>query len=161
VTPHQVVAFALRLFAIWIAIQALAWVPGVFSLGVSGPQSPYVYGAFFLAVNVVIILVLWRFPRTVAGELLPSHDTQSPPLATADAWLAMGCTLIGLWRLSTIIPKLAVDLLLVKSMQQGQLAQWALYTGAALAIAIWLVLGGKGVEKIFRWAQYAGTRKDL
>jgi hypothetical protein len=74
----------------------------------------------------------------------------------------MGCTLIGLWRLSTIVPKLAVDLFFVKSMQeQGQLAQWALYTGAALAIAIWLVLGGKGVDRIFRWAQYAGTRKDL
>jgi hypothetical protein len=30
-----------------------------------------------------------------------------------------------------------------------------------LAIAVWLVLGGKGVGRIFRWAQYAGIRKGL
>jgi hypothetical protein len=30
-----------------------------------------------------------------------------------------------------------------------------------LLIALWLVLGGKGVSKIFWWAQNAGIRKDL
>jgi hypothetical protein len=161
-TPHQTLAVALRLFAIWIGIQALAWVPGVFSLGTKAPQSPYVYGTFFLAVNGVIILVLWFFPRTIAGQLLPSHDTQSQPSATAETWLATGCTLIGLWTLSTTIPKLAVDLFLLKSIQeQGRLAEWSLYTVAEVVIGIWLVLGAKGVGKIFRWAQYAGTRKGL
>ena len=94
-TPHQIVALALRLFAIWMGIQALGYVPWFFQ--VKGSQSPdYVYVTFMFALNVVIVLVLWFFPRTIAWKLLPSDDTRSQPPATADTWLAMGCTLIGL-----------------------------------------------------------------
>jgi hypothetical protein len=162
VTPQQIVALALRLFAVWVGIQALAWVPGLFGTGMSGSQSANVYVSFMLAVNIVIILVLWFFPRTIAGKLLPTHDTQSQPSPTADTWLAIGCTLIGLWKLTTTIPKLVVDIFLLKSIyDRSQLEQWVLYTVVELAIAGWLVLGGKGVNRLFRWAQYAGTRKDL
>ena len=56
-TPLQIVALALRLFAIWMGIQTLGYVPWFFQL--RGSQSPdYVYATFMFALNVVIILVL-------------------------------------------------------------------------------------------------------
>jgi hypothetical protein len=161
VTPHQIVALALRLFAIWMGIQALGYVPWFFQ--VRGSQSPdYVYVTFMFALNVVIILVLWFFPRIIAWKLLPSDDTRSQPPATADTWLAMGCTLIGLWTFTTTIPRLVEYLYLVKSTDdRWGLAPEVVSELVKLAIAVWLVLGGKGVGRIFRWAQYAGIRRDL
>jgi hypothetical protein len=161
VTPHQIVALALRLFAIWMGIQALGYVP--WFLQVKRSQSPdYMYMTFMFALNVVIILVLWFFPRIIAWKLLPSDDRRPEPPATTDTWLAMGCTLIGLWTLTTTIPRLVYYLYLLNSTD----APWwldpeVLHELVKLAIAVWLVLGGKGVGRIFRWAQYAGIRKDL
>ena len=161
VTPHQIVALALRLFAIWMGIQALGYVPWFFQ--VRGSQSPdYVYVTFMFALNLVIILALWFFPRMIAWKLVPSDDTRSQPPATADTWLAMGCTLIGLWTLTTTIPRLVEYSYLVKATDdRWGLAPEVLSQLVKLAIAVWLVLGGKGVGRIFRWAQYAGIRKDL
>jgi hypothetical protein len=164
VTPQQIVAVALRLFAIWMGIQALEYVVW-FLVEVSGSRSPgyVVYTAFTAVLTLVIFLVLWFSPRTIAGKLLPSQQEQLQPSATADTWLAIGCTLIGLWTLTRTIPKLFEDLLIVSSNEghDNALSFLLLYDAVQLGIAVWLVLGGKGVGKIFRWAQYAGIRKDL
>ena len=161
VTPHQIVALALRLCAIWLGLKALGYVPAFFEARSS--QSPgYVFMTFMLALHVVIILLLWFFPRTIAGKLLPSHDTQPQPPATVDTWLAMGCTLIGLWTLTSTIPGLVYDIVLSsRSDYEGWSLLDLLYNLVRLAIGVWLVLGGKGVGKLFRWAQYAGLKKDL
>jgi len=120
---------------------------------------------FILALNAAIILALWFFPQAIAGKLLPSQAGQSQPSTTADTWLAIGCTLIGLWTLTTTIPQLVYSFFVLNTMSsyddRSQLHQTVLYHAVQLAIAVWLVLGGKGVEKIFRWAQNAGVRKDL
>jgi len=162
VTPHQIVALSFRLFAIWLGIQALGYLPAFFDRSGFHPGYAYVYTAFMLALYVVVILVLWFFPRTIAGKVLPLQEAQSHAPATADTWLAMGCTLIGLWTLTTTVPRLVYYVYLLPSTD----ARWwlgpeVLYEVVRLAIAVWLVLGGKGVGRIFRWAQYAGTRKDL
>jgi hypothetical protein len=166
VTPYQIVAVALRLFAVWLGLQALRTVPAFFT--VSGFRSRgYVYMTFMLALTVVVILALWFFPRTIAGKLLPSREGQSAlaSTVTADTWLAMGCSLIGLWTLTTTIPRLVYDFFVLNSMSsyddRSQLEHSVVYDLVELAIAVWLVLGGKGVKKVFWWAQNAGTRKTL
>jgi hypothetical protein len=166
VTPYQIVAVALRLFAVWLGLQALRTVPAFFT--VSGFQSPsYVYMTFMLALTAVVILTLWFFPRTIAGKLLPPREGQSSlaPPVTADTWLAMGCSLIGLWTLTTTLPRLVYDIFVLNSMSsyddRSQLEHWVVYNLVELAIAVWLVLGGKGVKKVFWWAQNAGTRKTF
>jgi hypothetical protein len=160
VTPHQTVALAFRLFAIWLAIQALGYVPAFFSVGGSGSRHAYI--SFMLALNAVIILVLWVFPRIVVGKLLPSAEPQSQPPPTPDTLLSVGCTLIGLWTLTNTVPRLAFYLYLTKSTNdRWWLVPEDLSDIVKLFIAIWLVLGGRGIGKIFRWAQYAGIRKDL
>jgi hypothetical protein len=163
VTPHQIVAVAFRLFAIWLFLRALSWVPAFF--GGSGSHTPYVYLAFLLALSAVIIFALWYFPLTIAGKLIPSRPAQSQPPTTPDTWLAIGCTLIGLWTLTTTIPQLVYSLFVLNVTSsyddRSQLYQTLVYHGVQLAMAVWLVLGGNGVGKIFRWAQSAGIRKDL
>jgi hypothetical protein len=163
VTPQQVVGVAFRLFAIWLALHAMGYVPSFFRT--IGSESPFVYMAFLLALNAVIILALWFFPLVIAGKLIPSQAAQSHPSVTAESWLAIGCTLIGLWTLTTTIPQLVYNLYALNSMSgsedPAQTHQALLYYVVQLAIAVWLVLGGKGVGKLFQWAQDAGVKKDL
>jgi hypothetical protein len=164
VTPLQSVALALRLFAVWLALQTLRTVPSFFT--VNGFASPsYAWVTFILALTVVVILALWFFPRIIAGKLLPASDAQPQPSATPDAWLAIGCTILGLWTLTSTIPRLVYDYLAWNSLSisddRSQLQLWIIYHLVELAIAVWLILGAKGVRNIFRWAQNVGVRKDL
>jgi hypothetical protein len=161
-SPQQIVALALRLFAIWLGIQALGYLPSFFYRSEGQYSRAYVYVAFLLALNVAIIISLWFFPRSIAGKLVPPEKPSAQPSASTDSWLAIGCTLIGLWTLTDTIPRLVYWLYVLKNTDE----RW--WTGpevwqqiARLAIAVWLVLGGKGVAKIFRWAKYAGIRKEL
>jgi hypothetical protein len=158
-TPQQIVALALRLFAIWLGTQALRMVPWYFEPGAL--QSPsHVYNTFVLAISAVLIVALGLFPRSIAGKLLPSSESQSRISASADTWLAMGCTLIGLWTLTTTFPRLVYDTIALSSMPHSQdhsyLTHWVIYNVIELLIAVWLILGGKGVRKLFWWAQNAG-----
>ena len=158
-TAQQTAALALRLFAIWLGIQALGYLPAF--LNVSGSGSRYAYVSFMLALNVVIVLVLWVFPHIVAGKLAPSAELQSHRPATPDTVLAVGCTLIGLWALTNTVPRLVYYLYLGHSTDDRRwlAAPEVLSEVVKLVIATWLVLGGRGVRKIFRWAQYASVRR--
>lgn len=43
----------------------------------------------------------------------------------------------------------------------SRLQHMIVYNLNELAIAVWLILGGGGVSKVFWWAQNAGIRKGL
>jgi hypothetical protein len=163
-TPHQIVAVALRLFAVWLGIQALRILPAFFVVN-SSDATGYVYALFMFALTAVLVLALWFFPRAITGKLLPHGVAESQPAVTADTWLAMGCSLIGLWILTTTIPRLVFDIFALNSMSsyedRSQLLRGVLWELGQLAIAIWLILGGKGFRKVFWWAQNAATRKAL
>jgi hypothetical protein len=164
VTPHQSVAVALRLFAVWLALRTLSTVPWFFEPHASDTPG-YVWSTFMLVLTVAVIFALWVFPRTIARKLLPPPDTEPQPSATPDLWLAMGCTLLGLWTLTTTIPRLVYDFFALTSMSpvddSSQLRHWVLYNLVEVAIAVWLLLGAKGLRKLFWWAQNVGIRKDL
>ena len=57
------------------------------------------------------------------------------------------------------------DIFALNSMERyvdhSQLLRGVFYDLLELAIAIWLIFGGKGFRKLFWWAQNAGFRKDL
>ena len=160
--PRQVVAVALRLFAVWLLLQALRTIPSLFRIG--GSEAPgFVYATFMFALTGAIVVALWFFPNTVAGKLLPSSASAPEPSAAADTWLAMGCTLIGIWTLTTTIPRLVFDALALNLESSyddaSQLHYWVAYNLVEFAIAVWLLLGGKGLRRLFWWAQNAGTTK--
>jgi len=163
-TPHQTVAVALRLFAVWLGLQALITLPAFFADKWSNsPVLPY--ALFLLTLTVVLILVMWFFPRAITGKILPPRDAHPQTTATPDTWLAMGCSLIGLWVFTVRAPRLVLDgyiqISMMSSAEHSQLVPGFLFDVMEVAIALWLILGGKGFRKIFWWVQNVGIRKDL
>lgn len=161
-SPHQIIAVAVRLFAIWIVIYVVRELP-VFYFEGSKQGDPYVLTVTIAIalVSLVGFLVLWFFPRTIAQGLLSSSNTESIPPASQDMWLAMGCGLLGLWMLSSALPGLLRDLLvqyLLRAADAGasNLRSWLFYNLAECLIAIWLIFGARGFRKIFWWARTSG-----
>ncbi len=161
-TPRQIVAVFLRIFAVWLALQVLRTLPTLFAKG-AGEAPGFVYETFLFVLTGAIAVALWFFPSTIAGKLLPSPSVAAESSPTADTWLAMGCTLIGIWTLTSTIPHLVYDALAFSAASTyddtSQIHEWVASNLVESAIAVWLLLGGKGIRKVFWWAQNAGTNK--
>jgi len=161
--PHQVVAVAIRLFALCLGLTALGMLPSL--LFVEGGKPPgYAYALFFFALNAVVSAFLWFFPGVVAGRLV-SQQPGKGAAASADTWLAMGCALIGLWMLTYAGPALIRDAFVLRSAASGDsdastIQSWILYNLLEVAIALWLVFGATGFRQLFWWARSAGVSKN-
>jgi hypothetical protein len=161
-SPHQTIAIAVRLFAIWVFLYFVRDTLSFF-------YDPQVYirpGAFAMALSVLILSglvssALWFFPLTVARKLLVSSASESVPPAKPDEWLAAGCVLLGLWVLSLAVPTFIRDSLMWylyrESYGGSPISPLLLRYVVEIGIAIWLVCGAKGVRAIFRWARTAGV----
>lgn len=162
-TPRQIVTVALRLIAIWLGIEVLRTVPSFFVVGTSSQS--FTYTLFTLALTAIISLTLWFFPYTIAGRVLPSEGAPPQVSVAPDMWLAMGCSLIGLWILTTTLPHLAVDIYVLNYMSvsdsNSTMQRWIIYYLGEIAVGIWLMLGAKGFRKFFWWARDAGINKAL
>lgn len=157
-SPHQIIAVAARLYAVWLAIQLPGQVYEVFA----ADPSMRLFSACILIIEVVAMLALWFFPQTIARKLLTVSATETPAPSSADTWLRMGCALIGLWLLATSLPKLILDAFGLYSMHYddtSSLRRSVLYYLAEVAIAVWLILGGRGFREVFWWARNAGVSK--
>jgi hypothetical protein len=161
-TPRQIVTVALRVLAIWLGIEVLRFLPSFFVVDTS--DRAFIYTLFTLAITGVFSLALWFFPQTFAGRILSSDAVTSPPSVTPDMWLAMGCSLIGLWLLSTTLPRLAVDIFAFNLMSAASgsdptITRSIIYYVAEVIIGLWLILGARGFRTLFWWAQNAGINK--
>lgn len=161
-SPHQVIAVAVRLFAVWLVIYVVRELPVFYAEG-SRQEDPYVLTVTIATALLtgLSFLVLWFFPRTIAQGLLRTTNTEPVTAASQDQWLAMGCGLIGLWMLSSALPGLLRDLLieyLLRSTETGvsSVRSWLVYNLAECLIAIWLILGARGFRRLFWWARNTG-----
>ena len=156
-SPHQIIAVAARLFAVWLAIH----LPGqVYEVLFAEPSARLFVVCIFI-IEVVAMLALWFSPHTIARRLLSVSTPETPAPSSADTWLRMGCALIGLWVLATSFPKLIVDafgMYFIKD-DDPSLQRAVLYYLAEVAIAVWLILGGSGFREVFWWARNAGVSK--
>jgi hypothetical protein len=162
-SPHQIVAVALRLFAVWVAIDVLRTLPSFYFARESDAPG-LVYSLSFFALTIVIVLALWFFPRTIAGKLLSPASAEREAPASPDTWLAMGCALIGLWMLTTAVPALVFDVFAYSSAgsnydETDKLRHWILYQVVEVLIALWLVFGARGFRELFWWARDAGRNR--
>jgi hypothetical protein len=161
-SPRQIVAVALRVFAVWLVVQSLRSIPGLIAVLFSG-ESGVIYETFMYALSGAIALALWMFPSTIAGKLLPPPSSTEEVSPTADTWLAIGYALIGIWTLTSTIPRLIFDVLAIRSATVYADASPYHYRVVSdlveSAIAVWLLLGAKGLRRLFWWAQDVGTRK--
>jgi hypothetical protein len=164
VSPLQILSVALRLFAVWLGIQALRTLPSFFLVRADS-ASGFAYALFLFTLSAVLGLALWFFPNSIARKLLPPETSQPAPVSTVDTWLAVGCSLIGLWLVCTILPQLVLDAYFVLSSSDlddtSRPKRWILYNLAEVLIASWLILGARGFRRVFWWVQNAGTKKAL
>src|SRR5688572_19714837 len=91
----QVSVVLIRLFAIWCAIDAIAWFLDLWT-----PYSNARYGtAITLAYAIVYALVavaLWKFPALIARRMLGEAISPSPPATDPKALLNVAVIAIGL-----------------------------------------------------------------
>src|SRR5690242_4431258 len=108
-SPHQIIAVAARLLAVWMAVQLPRQLWSLFSVaGFSGAEgmATKVMWVVVVLVNVVVAILLWFFPHTIARRLLITSATEPPRPSSSDTWLRMGCALIGLWIVASSFPHL-------------------------------------------------------
>jgi hypothetical protein len=162
-SPYQAAAVAIRLFSICLGIYALRTLPSV-AIAAEDNSPGLAYTSFLFAISFLCAVTLWFFPGIVARKLVRTAKGDTPP-GSADAWLAMGCALIGLYMITYALPALIRDAYVVYVSgsydQTGTAKSWAIYNALEVAIAVWLILGGKGFRRAFWWARNAGTRKTL
>jgi hypothetical protein len=163
-TPHQTIAVALRLVAVWLGIGVLRSLPSFYITG-STDAPGRAYALLLTALTAVLAVVVWCFPFSIAQKLLQREAADVPAAASPDTWFAMGCALIGLWILSTAIPKLIYDFLVLNyssgTEDTSQYWRWVIYNLLEVGVAMWLVFGARGFRKLFWWAQNVGIRRTL
>ncbi len=156
-SPYQIIAVAARLFAIWLVFFVLKNVPTLY-LAKESTGVWFLYSLVLVIFAGVLALVLWVFPRTIAGNLLSPQAEESPPSASPDIWLAMGCTLLGLWILISNLPRLVFELFSLSSFGSGfedtkVRTFWLLDHTFEIAVAVWLIFGARGFRHFF-WRTY-------
>src|SRR6185295_3788795 len=152
-SPHQTIAVAVRLFAVWLAAYALQTVSVVF-LDDQVATKGLVVDGILGTLTLLVAALLWFFPLTTAKKLLSEPAASDAPRETADIWFAMGCALIGLWLLASAIPHIVRDALYLfsSSSEDGdsvEFKRWLAYRMVEVIVALWLIVGTKGFVKAF------------
>jgi hypothetical protein len=169
-SPHQVIAVAVRLFAIWLAVHALRTASALLSGGAATfPRARLdgeglVLAAIISFLTLAVAALLWFFPLTVAKKLLSAPATPSAPAEAPGTWFATGCTLIGVWMLGSAVPVIVRDAFYFHSSysEYGDtegFKPWFAWRCVEVVIALWLIFGANGFAKSFAWLRTAGTRK--
>jgi hypothetical protein len=111
--------------------------------------------------TVVALLILWFFPRTIAGALLDSKRPLVAESASPDIWFAVGCALIGLWLIIPAASSLLYNLSILYLAQRtpgldvSDLRYYWIYYVIEIAFGVWLLLGARGARRLFWWARRA------
>lgn len=164
-TPHQTLAVAVRLFAILLALYAGREFLGFY---IAGRERDEAYVLPIVAVasvlTVVLVAVLWFFPKSIARGLLPLSGDTPAKASAPDEWLAFGSALIGLWLVASAVAPLIRNLLVMyifrsESMDKSGLTSGLLYYALQFAVGTALIFGANGVKKFIAWARTAGTRE--
>jgi hypothetical protein len=80
-SPYQAVAVAVRLFAVWLGLDVLrSWASFAFVRQSDVPGLGVAVA--FLVLTAFLVIVLWFFPRSIAGKLLSPDSTKPEPSAS-------------------------------------------------------------------------------
>jgi hypothetical protein len=164
-TPHQSLAIAVRLFAIWFALyvarESLAFYAA--SREQDDPYSAAIV-SIVIVVAVSFLIVLWFFPKTIARGILPLSADTPAKSSSPETWIAAGSSLIGLWLVASAVPALlrnGLVMFLFRSeslaLDKSGLVSGLLYYAIQCAVGVALIVGANGVRKFISWARYAGS----
>ena len=160
-TPHQTLAVAVRLFAVWLALVVIREILGSYFFARREQEALLPIIAILGLVAAGLVLILWFFPRTIARGLLPSRS-EAPAQPTApETWLAIGVSLIGVWLTASAIPGLLRHLSLLylyapDAIDKSGLIGGFIFLFAQVAVGVLLMVGGNGIRRFIWWARHAG-----
>jgi hypothetical protein len=157
---EDIVAIAVRLFAIFLGIYVLRTLFGVVQF-----TSEMTFDAKAIVASLAVVgamaggvLLLWFFPLSVARKLLPvMKEPRSESKVGVDTLFSLGLILMGLWLLanaiidglywaSLLLAMRAADMM---SLELTSEQQAAIFTTAVEAIvAVFLILGSTGIRNV-------------
>lgn len=153
------VALAVRLFAVWLFVWCLRTMPTMISVIRFAQAKPgdWLIYAFFLLLALLVAGVLWAFPLSVAGRLLPGGECIGPVPGNpgvVSEWARAGCLVLGLWLLAEVIPDLGYGLTMLMLWHQPfalafKATMLAMFM--RLALGVWLLCGAPGIWQHVRW----------
>ena len=112
-------------------------------------------------VTVVLVVVLWFFPRSIARGLLPSEGDTPAKRAIPEVWFAIGTSLMGLWLVASAIPGVLRNLWVMyvfrsESVETDGLLNGLIFLFAQIIVGIVLIVGAEGIRRFIWWARHAG-----
>lgn len=152
------IAVAARLFAVYVALEIVLRIPGVFQLFSQDQMTWAGLSVLALLVAWGLCALLWFFPLTIARKLLPvMKEPRSEQAIDASVGLSLGLTLIGMW----LLAQGAIDsfywliyVLRARQYEQGVNFEWApdqvasmVATGFEVCIGAFLLLGSTVVKR--------------
>jgi hypothetical protein len=165
VNREDIIAVAVRLFAIYMLFNILETVPGATQLLSS--QDGAIWTGLYVSILVCAALFfafLWFFPLSVARKLLPvMRESRSEQTVGAPVALSLGLTLIGVWFLATGLVDASYWLtLIVRSKQLNNVpVEWTHKQIASMVadftrlfLSVWLVFGTAGIRRLIYKFRY-------
>src|SRR5262245_60101433 len=115
-------------------------------------------------VSVIVLLILWFFPKSIARGLLPNSPDVSTQALSYQMWFTLGTALLGLWFVASSITPILRNLSVlyvfrpeiinyedVRSLRVG-----LLYYAVELALGLCLLFGATGIRKLIWRIRNAG-----
>ncbi|MCL2075262.1 MAG: hypothetical protein FWH15_02250 [Betaproteobacteria bacterium] len=96
-TPQQIVGLFVRLFAIWLVVQALQLVGVGIEINRQPLQEQWAGYYYTSAIVVVVAAALWLFPMVVAHKLIPRTQFDNVLRVPAHEAAIVACIVLGLW----------------------------------------------------------------
>jgi hypothetical protein len=163
----EVVAVGVRLFAIALVIYSFRTLPDVVIYSVGERYQTAAYMIIGLLVFVVILAtILWKFPLTVAGSIIPkTPDSESKASWDPRDLLTVGLILLGVYFLYLVISDSIYWFFVWQSRQsmggigtEMTVAQKAsmVATVVELLVAVWLIMGARGICNVIWHLRNAG-----
>lgn len=166
---EDIIAVALRLFALFLVVTAIRHAAGLLSLGRFEELTAVMLlgTATIMALTLAFAAVLWYFPLTIARKLLPSLRDSATPLSPAGHQVQeIAIVVLGLWVLASALPDTAywLSLVMLTSGVGYEGFSWlpenkASITATAVEIVIGfvLVLGARGLSNLLYHLRYGNS----
>jgi hypothetical protein len=164
---EDIVAVAVRLFAVFLAVTAVRFAYYALTapdLRTDGLAVALLFTAIF---PLVAATFLWVFPLSLSHKLLPAMRTPTTPLTfESQPLMEVGCTILGLWLLAVAFS----DALYWSTYLYASSRQGAFHTpspddmGAIIAtlgelvIGLWVLFGYRGIVGAIRRFRTTGVQ---
>lgn len=161
-SKEQIVGVTVRLFAIFLALYTLRYASNLLPYTAMPPPNniSFVFIGTLALFPILVAVLLWFFPLTVAAKLIPDINTKEQTTSIgAGSIEVVAFSVMGLWVLATAIPDIFYWVTFVHQVKSAGMGSPELSpenlgnivaTTVELAIGSWLLFGSKGLLSIIR-----------